>query len=317
MKNDPQVAPGIAAEPLVVSRTFAAPRELVFQAWSSAERVQQWFCPAGYIVPQAQVDFRIGGAFHVCMRSASGQDHWTRGTFTEIVPQTRLVIDMKVPGADARNLFRALTVVRFMEVAGGTRMEVEQSYTLFDPSAAPMIKGATLGWAQTLDRLEQALARLAPAALPGRRSVLHGTFRIEREFAAVPARVFRALSDPKAKAQWFTGGEGYTELDRELDVRNGGRELLKGRWPSGLVSTFEAVYHDVVSCERIVYAYTMHLGDRKISVSLATVELTPAGAGTRFVLTEQGAFLDGYDDVGARERGSNHLLDALGASLAT
>jgi hypothetical protein len=59
----------------------------------------------------------------------------------------------------------------------------------------------------------------------------------------------------------------------------------------------------------------MHLNDRKISVLLATVERQPAGAGTRLKVTEQGAFLDGYDDAGSREHGSGFLLDRLGASL--
>ncbi len=54
----------------------------------------------------------------------------------------------------------------------------------------------------------------------------------------------------------------------------------------------------------------------KLSVSLATIELTPAGKGTRLVLTEQGAFLDGYDDNGSRERGTNELIEKLGAWLA-
>jgi len=84
---------------------------------------------------------------------------------------------------------------------------------------------------------------------------------------------------------------------------------------SGIVSTFDATYHDVVPDERIVYAYEMHLDDRKISVSLATFELKTAGAGTRLVMTEQGAFLDGYDDADSRERGSRFLLDSLGKSL--
>ncbi len=89
------------------------------------------------------------------------------------------------------------------------------------------------------------------------------------------------------------GGNGYTVLAREMDVRPGGREHVKGRWETGVVSTFDAVYHDVVADERIVYAYEMRLDDRKISVSLATLELKPAGTGTRLVMTEQGAFLDG------------------------
>jgi uncharacterized protein YndB with AHSA1/START domain len=147
------------------------------------------------------------------------------------------------------------------------------------------------------------------------RSVVHATFCIERTYPASPAQVFKALTDPAAKAKWFTGGNGYTLLTRKMDVRPGGREQLKGRWETGVVTTFDAVYHDVVADERIVYAYEMHLDERKISVSLATLELEPAGTGTRLVMTEQGAFLDGYDDAGSREHGSNFLLDALGVSL--
>jgi uncharacterized protein YndB with AHSA1/START domain len=147
------------------------------------------------------------------------------------------------------------------------------------------------------------------------RSVVHATFCIERSYPTSPAQVFKALTDPAAKAKWFTGGNGYTLLAREMDVRPGGREHVKGRLQTGVVSTFDAIYHDVVADERIVYAYEMHLDDRKISVSLATLELKPAGTATRLVMTEQGAFLDGYDDAGSREHGSNYLLDAPGKSL--
>jgi uncharacterized protein YndB with AHSA1/START domain len=147
------------------------------------------------------------------------------------------------------------------------------------------------------------------------RSIVHATFCIERTYQASRAQVFKALTDPAAKAKWFAGGDGYTLLAREMDVRPGGREHVKGRKSSGVVTTFDALYFDVVADERLVYAYEMHLDDRKISVSLATLEIKPAGIATRLVMSEQGAFLDGYDDAGSRERGSNFLLDALGDSL--
>jgi hypothetical protein len=57
------------------------------------------------------------------------------------------------------------------------------------------------------------------------------------------------------------------------------------------------------------------MDDRKISVSLATMQLKAAGGKTTLMVTEQGAFLDGYDDAGSREEGTGHLLDAIGASL--
>jgi uncharacterized protein YndB with AHSA1/START domain len=307
--NSPPVA-----QPLVVSRLFPAPRERVFQAWSSAEHLRRWFCPAGYSVPEAVVEFRVGGAFDICMRSPEGVDHWTRGRYTEIVPHTRLVIDMHAVAEHDRPLFRAYTIVCLADEAGGTRLEVTQSYTLLDPAALPMIQGASQGWSQTLDRLEHEVERMQKPS-PASRSAVHATFRIERTYPASTAQVFKALTDPAAKAKWFAGGNGYTVLAREMDVRPGGREQVKGRWETGVVSTFDAVYHDVVPDERIVYSYEMHLDDRKISVSLATFELKPAATGTYLLMTEQGAFLDGYDDAGSRERGSNFLLDSLGNSL--
>jgi len=56
----------------------------------------------------------------------------------------------------------------------------------------------------------------------------------------------------------------------------------------------------------------------RISVSVATIEFAPNadGTGTTLTWTEQGAFLDGYDDAGSREHGTGQLLEALGASLA-
>jgi uncharacterized protein YndB with AHSA1/START domain len=311
----PSHPPTETAQPLVMSRFLRAPPERVFQAWSSADHLRRWFCPATFTVPEAVVEFRVGGAFDICMRSPEGHDHWTRGRYTEIVPHSRLVIDMQPGESDGQPLFHAHTVVSFAAEADGTRLDVTQSYTILNPMAAPMIQGAPQGWGQTLDRLEVELQRNQQSP-PAQRHTVHAAFTIERRYAASVAQVFKALTDPIAKAKWFTGGSGYTVLVREMDVRSGGRERLQGRWPSGVVTDFEAVYHDVVPNERLVYSYQMHLDERKISVSLATVELRAVSDSTQLVMTEQGAFLDGYEDAGSRERGTNSLLDALGNSLA-
>jgi uncharacterized protein YndB with AHSA1/START domain len=147
------------------------------------------------------------------------------------------------------------------------------------------------------------------------RSVTHATFSLERIYDAAPARVFAAWSTEEAKARWFIGGAEWTLIERRFDFRIGGSEHASGAWRNGTVSRFDSRYYDIVPNERIIYAYDMHLGETHISVSLATVEFKPAGAGTRLVLTEQGAFLDGYDDAGSRERGTRGLLDRLEAAL--
>jgi uncharacterized protein YndB with AHSA1/START domain len=308
-------APGASLQPLTVSRAFPARPEVVFRAWSTAEHVKRWFSPPPFTVPEATVDFRVGGTFDVLMRGPNGVAHWIRGRITELVPDRRLVIDMQVSDESGPRLFDALTEVSFADHAGGTRLDVVQTYTPHDPSFARMVEGAPQGWAATLDRLGREVGT-ALDETPAHRSVVLGSFRIERRYPASPARVYRALTDPAAKAKWFAGGEGFTTLLREMDVRVGGREQLKGRWSNGLVTHFDAVYHDLVPGERIIYAYAMSMDARKISVSLATFELFPANGGTRLVMAEQGAFLDGYDDAGSRERGSGLLLDALGAALA-
>jgi uncharacterized protein YndB with AHSA1/START domain len=301
-----------------ITRTLHAPRPLVFKAWSSADHVKRWFPPTGFTIPEVNVRMHVGGPFEVLMRGPDGAEHWARGKFVEVSEFDRLTIDFVIEEAGGHALFRAYTEVNLSEALGGTRIEVTQTYTVLDPDAAWMAEGAPQGWAQTLDNLTAELRRMQE---PGEtvRSVVHSAFTVERTYDAPIERVYCALSDEKAKAKWLGGDEGQWRLiERRMDFRVGGCEHVQGRWEGGVVSTFDAVYHDIVPNARIVYSYAMHLDDRKISVSLATMQLKSDRAGrTTLKVTEQGAFLDGYDDAGSRERGTGFLLDKLGASLET
>jgi len=142
-------------------------------------------------------------------------------------------------------------------------------------------------------------------------------FAIERTFPQSPARVFRAFADPRAKAKWFHGpAEEWSQETSEMDFRIGGRERSVGQLHSDAIPhVFNAIYQDIVPDQRIVFSYDMEIGTQRISVSLTTIELSPEGEGTRMLFTEQGAYLDGYDDAGARERGTRGLLDQLARSL--
>jgi uncharacterized protein YndB with AHSA1/START domain len=149
------------------------------------------------------------------------------------------------------------------------------------------------------------------------RSTTHATFVIERDFKAAPAKVFDAFANPQSKAKWFGGPEDWEKSNHKLDFRVGGKESVSGGPPGGVVHSYNAQYWDIVPNERIVSSYEMHLDKQRISVSLATMEFKPNGAGTKFVLTEQGVFLDGYDDSGERERGTLELLGQLETYLNT
>jgi uncharacterized protein YndB with AHSA1/START domain len=147
------------------------------------------------------------------------------------------------------------------------------------------------------------------------RSSVHDTFVIDRHFTAAPGRVFSAFADPDAKAKWFGGPEAKRE-DEQFEFREGGRETLVSVFGDGTRFGYYATYTDIVPDERIVYTYEMTMNGRRISVSVATIEVRAAASGgTDFVLTEQGVYLDGLDNPAQRRQGAEELLNALEASL--
>jgi uncharacterized protein YndB with AHSA1/START domain len=139
----------------------------------------------------------------------------------------------------------------------------------------------------------------------------HATFSLERTYQATPARVFAAWAEPAARARWFAGPDS----EHRLDFRVGGHEFVRGANSDGEVLTFESTYHDIVPSVRILYSGTLSVRDTVSTVSVTTVEFSPADDGTRLVLTEQGTFLDGVEDPGWREQGTNQQLDALDTEL--
>jgi uncharacterized protein YndB with AHSA1/START domain len=147
-------------------------------------------------------------------------------------------------------------------------------------------------------------------------SVTHAEFTIERQYDCTPSQAFSAFADPELKGQWFAVPASWENRIWELDFRVGGGEVNSGGPAGSPVRTFRSRYHDIVTDERIVFAYDLLVDDRLISTSLTTVQLFPAEGGTRLLFTEQGAFFDGLDDPAEREHGTGKLLDALAEHLA-
>ncbi|CAM3217135.1 SRPBCC family protein [Paenibacillus lupini] len=137
------------------------------------------------------------------------------------------------------------------------------------------------------------------------RFVKHATFVVERTYQASAERVFEAWADPEVKGKWFSKPD-------QFEFRVGGREYSSGGPPEGPVFTFDAVYQDILTNQRIVYTYTLDMNETRMSVSTTTIELFEAEGATKLVFTEQGAFFDGHDTPEIREHGTGEMLDALG-----
>lgn len=142
-------------------------------------------------------------------------------------------------------------------------------------------------------------------------SMVYGDFTISRSIAAPIAKVYRAFTEKQAKEVWFKGPTDEGSNENNMDFRVGGSEHNHGTFHDGIVHTFKAMYYDIVPEQRIIYSYEMFLGDKRISVSLSTIELASAGDNTQIILHESGAFLDGLDNPGSRERGTNELLNGF------
>ena len=147
-------------------------------------------------------------------------------------------------------------------------------------------------------------------------SVQHITFSLKRRINASPTQVFMAWSNPSVKRRWFVGPRGqWKERIREFDFRVGGRERLVGVFLDGKASTYDARFLDIVPERRIIYTFELYGDKKKVSVSLATLEFSPAGAGTQLLYREQALILDSSDDAGKREKRTSVLFDQMEASL--
>ena len=76
---------------LVIERDVAAPVARVWDAWTIAEQLRQWWCPRPWTPPEAEIDLRPGGSFSTLLRGPAGEEQRVRGCYLEVVPRERLV----------------------------------------------------------------------------------------------------------------------------------------------------------------------------------------------------------------------------------
>ena len=171
-KAGSSVAVPEGAQEFSISRELAAPRELVFKAWTERDRMAEWFGPKGVTMVTSSLDLRPGGIYHYCMRTPDGSEMWGKWVFREIVPPERLVFVSSFSDPE-ENVTRhpmapdwpleMITNVTFTENAGRTTVTVRWA-----PIKASQIEIDTFnaahasmngGWTGTFQQLEAYLAR--------------------------------------------------------------------------------------------------------------------------------------------------------------
>lgn len=142
-----------AGATMQIKRTFQAPAQAVFDAWTSEEVMRRWFHGEhAWQTPHAEVDLRLGGKVRVVMRDpVEEEDHGGGGHYTEIDPPHRLAFTWTWDREPDRQTQIELD---FEETAGATTVTLTHS-GLRDQEAAISHEG---GWSNALDNLGAALA---------------------------------------------------------------------------------------------------------------------------------------------------------------
>jgi uncharacterized protein YndB with AHSA1/START domain len=140
---------------IVMSRTFDAPRELVFEAHSSCEHLSNWWGPRDSKVLECDVDFRVGGSWRVVLDHADGPITFF-GEYLEIVPPERISWTFGFedePGGPETYVFE--------EHDGKTTITSKAVFPSKEARDAALGTGMETGAAETYDRLDEYLEGLA------------------------------------------------------------------------------------------------------------------------------------------------------------
>jgi len=140
---------------LMLTRLVDAPRELVFRAWTERDRLARWWGPKGFTNPVCNIDPRPGGAIEIHMRGPDGNVYPMGGEYREVVPPERLVFTSWAHMRDGKPMFEMLNTVTFTERGGKTEMRLEVRALMVTGDAAGPLSGMTVGWMQTIDRLQE------------------------------------------------------------------------------------------------------------------------------------------------------------------
>ena len=141
-----------------IERTFRAPVDAVFAAWTSAEMLRRWYPPgADWDTPVAEVDLRIGGALRLVMRAPSGDEFGGGGEYREIDPPRRLAFTWAWDRSIATRATQ-LVEVDFTDNRDGTTTVVMVNRGLRDEEAQEHREG----WDASFENLDRLLAERAP-----------------------------------------------------------------------------------------------------------------------------------------------------------
>lgn len=143
---------------LIATRTFDAPRQLLWDAHTKPQHVKQWMIgPEGWSMPVCELDLRPGGEWHFVWRRPGEPDMEMTGEFREVSPPDRLVQTERWGG----DFPETLNTLVLAEDHGATTLTTTVRYASKDALDAAIATGMKDGWSESYDRLDEYLHRMS------------------------------------------------------------------------------------------------------------------------------------------------------------
>jgi uncharacterized protein YndB with AHSA1/START domain len=144
-----------------MTRVFDAPRDLVFEAHTSAEHMKNWWGPRKYEILSAELDFRPGGKWRIVHRGSDGEEYGFHGEYREIVRPERITWTFEFEGMPGHVSVETLTLE---EHDGKTTLTARSVYDSVESRDGMLESGMEAGAAETMERLEEYLEVLGERA---------------------------------------------------------------------------------------------------------------------------------------------------------
>jgi uncharacterized protein YndB with AHSA1/START domain len=310
---------------MIIVRTFDAPREKVWNAWTDPDAVRLWWGPKGFTAPHISIDLRVGGRFIFAMRGAGldggVKDYWNTGEHREIAPLKKIASTMSFADEQGRPVpasyygmpgkwpKEVLLTAAFADSRGGkTKLTVREKGV---PREMAVL--SRLGWEQQLDKFADALVLLSGGtriiAEPGRQEII-----MKRIYDAPRERVYGAYTDRLLIPQWW-GPRMYATIVDKLEAKPGGLWRFLNRDKDGNEYAFHGVYHELKAPERIVATFEFEGAPGHVSLETLTLE----EIGGRTLLTNTSVFPSAADRDAmmqqGMEEGAVETMDRLGELL--
>ena len=143
---------------LVITRTFDAPIELIYKAWTDPAMIVNWWGPQGFTNPVCEVDARPGGSIRIHMRAPDGTVYPMTGVFESLVEPTKIIF-LSAALRNGKPMFEIRNIITLAPTdEGRTVLTLQATVTMAEEDTAKYLDGMEMGWTQSLDKLADLLA---------------------------------------------------------------------------------------------------------------------------------------------------------------